>query len=178
MELTSNSGLLFFFKFFIKEENPSSDRRFSSYNLLSFFTKWPSWNNTKTQNSEPGNSSSNCFHEKKAIIFREDINLVMENLGMPCDPDGEKLTEKQLLVSFEEEEPSLGEVRAAFDVFDVNGDGFVDAGELQRVLCSLGLVEEGSEVEDCKKMITAFDENEDGLIDFPEFVKFMEKCFP
>ena len=96
---------------------------------------------------------------------------------MPCDPDGEKPTERQLLASFEEEEPSLGEVRAAFDVFDVNGDGFIDAGELQRVLCSLGLVEEGPEVENCQRMTSAFDENQDGLIDFCEFVKLMEKCF-
>ncbi|XAR71274.1 hypothetical protein NMG60_11028459 [Bertholletia excelsa] len=180
MELTSNSCLLLFFNFLCLDINVGnffSDNQLFSYNLFFSFTKWLSWNNTKTQNNERRNSSSNCFYEKKAIIFREDFNRVMENLGMPCDPDDEMLTEKQLLASFEEEEPNLGEVRAAFDVFDVNGDGFIDAGELHSVLYSLGLLEEGSQVENCQRMISGLDENEDGLIDFSEFVKLMEKCF-
>ena len=77
---------------------------------------------------------------------------------------------------FEDQEPSLEEVKQAFDVFDENKDGFIDARELQRVLYILGL-KEARELENCKKMIRNFDENQDGRIDFNEFVKIMENSF-
>ncbi|ESR56647.1 hypothetical protein CICLE_v10024475mg, partial [Citrus x clementina] len=83
---------------------------------------------------------------------------------------------RELSRLFEEKEPSLEEVKDAFDVFDENKDGFIDALELQRVLCILGM-KEGFQLENCKKMIKTFDENGDGSIDFKEFVKFMESSF-
>ncbi|EYU34653.1 hypothetical protein MIMGU_mgv1a026006mg, partial [Erythranthe guttata] len=81
---------------------------------------------------------------------------------------------------FEERSPCLDEVKEAFDVFDENRDGFIDAKELQKVLCALGLNEglnEGLEMDKCRRMIGVFDENGDGRIDFDEFVKFMEINF-
>lgn len=105
--------------------------------------------------------------------------MVMDRLGVTYHSDGEKLEEGLVadeLPQLFEEEPSLEEVKKAFDVFDENKDGFIDATELQRVLCSLGL-KEGSQVEDCRRMIKAFDEDDDGQIDFKEFVKFLEKSF-
>ncbi|TYG90713.1 hypothetical protein ES288_A12G204400v1 [Gossypium darwinii] len=77
---------------------------------------------------------------------------------------------------FEEEEPSLMEVKEAFDVLDENKDGFIDAKELRNALISLGLMEEASE-DDCKTMIKGFDDNCDGRIDFNEFVKVLETSF-
>ncbi|KAF8399491.1 hypothetical protein HHK36_004864 [Tetracentron sinense] len=121
-----------------------------------------------------------CVSEKEddGQLCRGDMEIVMESLGIMCNSDGDKLQETRLgsdevAVMFEEKEPSLEEVKEAFDVFDENRDGLIDAMELQRVLCSLGF-REGSEVEDCKRMIAAFDENGDERIDFNEFVKFME----
>lgn len=106
--------------------------------------------------------------------------MVMEKLGIFCSPEGEELQEwfgsNELSGLFDEKEPSLEEVKEAFDVFDENRDGFIDAGELQTVLCILGL-KEGKQLENCKKMIRTFDENRDGRIDFNEFVKFMENGF-
>ena len=61
-------------------------------------------------------------------------------------------------------------------MFDVNKDGFIDAEELQRVLCALRF-DEGRGIADCKSMIRNFDRNGDGKIDFQEFVKFMEDGF-
>ncbi|KAF6148144.1 hypothetical protein GIB67_011919 [Kingdonia uniflora] len=112
-------------------------------------------------------------------LEREDVEMVMEKLRIVCDPKCEKLQERLGLNEVScmfDEEPSVEEVKEAFDVFDVNKDGFVDATELQRVLSSLGC-REGSEMERCEKMIRTFDENEDGMIDFDEFVKLMERSF-
>ncbi|XP_021905300.1 probable calcium-binding protein CML45 [Carica papaya] len=115
-------------------------------------------------------------------LRRGDVEMVMRNLGLFCSPEsGEELEERfgsnELLGLFEEKEPSLWEVKEAFDVFDENRDGFIDAEELQRVFCNLGLMKHGSELEKCKKMIGSYDENGDGRIDLNEFVKIMENSF-
>jgi len=98
-------------------------------------------------------------------------------MGIFCSSESDELDEKygsnELSELFDENEPSLEEVKMAFDVFDENKDGFIDAKELQRVMCILGL-KEGLEVKNCQKMIKNFDENQDGRIDFTEFVKIME----
>lgn len=74
---------------------------------------------------------------------------------------------------FEEEEATLGEAAAAFRVFDRNGDGFIDAGELGSVLASLGFAAGAGHAE-CQRMIDAYDADKDGRVDFREFLKFME----
>ncbi|XP_057949338.1 probable calcium-binding protein CML46 [Malania oleifera] len=116
----------------------------------------------------------------KVGLCRGELEVVMERLGMCCDPDGGELQESFGAVEaaelFEEEEPTLEEVKEAFDVFDENRDGFIDASELQRVASCLG-VKEGLGVEECRRMISAFDRNGDGMIDTNEFLKFMEDCF-
>ena len=99
-----------------------------------------------------------------------DLPLVMENLGSLCDDNGSKEIADLL-----EEEPSLEEVKEAFHLFDENTDGFIDAGEIKKVLHVLGFVR-ASESE-CKRMIKTFDHNGDGRIDFEEFVKLMEDSF-
>ncbi|KAL3526533.1 hypothetical protein ACH5RR_011189 [Cinchona calisaya] len=133
-----------------------------------------------TQDSE----SLKKKHDDESIC-KEDVDLVLRSLGFLSHAnidDGAKLEEERLDCNdifnlFEEEkEPNKYEVKAAFDVFDENKDGFIDAWELQRILRALGL-REGSELENCRKMIWAFDENEDDRIDFNEFVKIMESGF-
>ena len=74
---------------------------------------------------------------------------------------------------FEEDEATVEEAAAAFRVFDRNGDGFVDAGELRSVLRSLGFTA-GVAAAECQRMIDAYDENKDGRMDFQEFLNFME----
>ncbi|XP_057948045.1 probable calcium-binding protein CML46 [Malania oleifera] len=113
---------------------------------------------------------------------KRDVEMVMETMGIwGCDASedekhGEGLGCDEVSNLFEEEEPRLEEVEEAFRVFDENRDGFIDAGELQRLLCVLGF-KEGSEIEGCNRMIRAYDENGDGRIDFNEFVKLMENSF-
>jgi calmodulin len=104
-----------------------------------------------------------------------EVKTVMEKL---CDPDDENYEETHEIASlFEEDQPSPEELEEAFEMFDQNRDGFIDAGELGKVLCSLGLMERPLEVVECQRMIKVFDDNGDGRIDFKEFVQLVEHSF-
>ncbi|KAL0461622.1 UNVERIFIED_CONTAM: putative calcium-binding protein CML46 [Sesamum latifolium] len=109
-------------------------------------------------------------------VSRGEVEIVLRSLGVCNSYEAKvpaRLDADDLFNLFEVENPNMEEVKEAFDVFDSNRDGFIDAEELQKVLCALGL-KEGSEMENCRRMIGLFDENGDGRIDFDEFVKFME----
>lgn len=136
-------------------------------------------------------SSSEIFDKSRVsdgdaelgALTREELEAVMERLGLFCgrDDESERLRESfggdELSRLFDESEPSFEEIKEAFVVFDVNRDGFIDAAELQRVLGLLGLRQYGSDIERCKRMIQNVDSNGDGKIDFHDFVKFMETIF-
>ncbi|KAF8662820.1 hypothetical protein HU200_055398 [Digitaria exilis] len=62
------------------------------------------------------------------------------------------------------------ELRAAFDVYDVNGDGRITATELGKVLAQIG---EGCSTEECERMIANVDVDGDGCVGFEEFKKMM-----
>ncbi|XP_022737330.1 probable calcium-binding protein CML47 [Durio zibethinus] len=94
--------------------------------------------------------------------------------GGSCEIQENESTDK-IAGLFAEEEPSIKEVKEAFDVFDENKDGFIDAKDLGNVLFLLGFMEASEE--DCKRMIKSFDDNLDGRIDFNEFIKVMERSF-
>lgn len=121
---------------------------------------------------------SRLDNQDREMLSWQEVRMVMQRLGIfSINPEHheEMLGAQEIERVFEEQEPSLGEVKEAFDVFDKNRDGFIDAVELRNVLWALGL-REVSEV-DCRKLIRAFDENRDGLIDFREFTKLAEKSF-
>ena len=71
-----------------------------------------------------------------------------------------------------EEKVQSEELVEAFSVFHKNGDGSISPWEVQQVLLSLGL-KEGQDLESCEMMITRFDKNSDGRIDFEEFENIM-----
>ncbi|KAL6497488.1 hypothetical protein OROHE_027117 [Orobanche hederae] len=110
------------------------------------------------------------------ISIRRDPDIVLKSLAMSLNSDEAEsppsLDEDDIFKLFEEKNPCSDEVKQAFDVFDSNRDGFIDATELQKVLCALGL-EEGLEIDNCRRMIGVFDENGDGMIDLDEFVKIL-----
>ncbi|KAF9682668.1 hypothetical protein SADUNF_Sadunf05G0132700 [Salix dunnii] len=60
----------------------------------------------------------------------------------------------------------------AFKVFDSNGDGFISTEEVQSMLSRLGLWDEKTG-KDCRGMISKYDTNLDGVLDFDEFKKMM-----
>lgn len=62
------------------------------------------------------------------------------------------------------------EMREAFKVFDMDGNGTIDEKELRVTMKKLG---EKLSDEDIRAMIRAADKNGDGKIDYEEFIKMM-----
>ncbi|KAH9574724.1 hypothetical protein CY35_01G074100 [Sphagnum magellanicum] len=62
------------------------------------------------------------------------------------------------------------EIREAFDLFDTDGSGSIDAAELKVAMRALGFE---SKSEDIRKMLEKIDEDKSGVIEFDEFVKMM-----
>uniref|UniRef100_A0ACD5TQR2 Uncharacterized protein n=1 Tax=Avena sativa TaxID=4498 RepID=A0ACD5TQR2_AVESA len=62
------------------------------------------------------------------------------------------------------------ELRDAFDVYDINGDGRISVAELSKVLGRIG---EGCSTEECERMIASVGVEGDGYVGFEEFKKMM-----
>ncbi|KAL8157273.1 hypothetical protein AgCh_002105 [Apium graveolens] len=112
--------------------------------------------------------------------------MVMNRLGISCDVDIDKFSNVEDVLALMDDDNGgdendcvigLEDVRDAFDVFDINKDGFIDEMELQRVLNALNIPQEDSTFVQCRRMINKFDENGDGFIDFEEFFSLISNCF-
>lgn len=71
-----------------------------------------------------------------------------------------------------EKYPDKETIREAFLLFDKNKDGTIDREELRDVLMALGMDTTTTEVQD---FINDIDVNENGLVEFEEFEKMLEK---
>jgi calcium-dependent protein kinase len=68
-------------------------------------------------------------------------------------------------------------LRSAFDIFDVDGSGKIDAEEIVRILGSEDVkMENLPNLETIQKYIKDNDQDGDGEIDFNEFCEMMHKC--
>ncbi|KAL2326020.1 hypothetical protein Fmac_025078 [Flemingia macrophylla] len=63
------------------------------------------------------------------------------------------------------------EVRGAFAVFDLDGDGRISAKDLLRVFAAIG--DERCTLEECRRMIEGVDRNGDGFVCFEDFSRMM-----
>ncbi|UIZ22951.1 hypothetical protein KXD40_003764 [Peronospora effusa] len=68
---------------------------------------------------------------------------------------------------------TTGDLKAAFNTFDVNQDGFISRKELEHILYVLGNKRISNE--EMGKIIQAADKNEDGKIDYDEFCALMQQ---
>ncbi|XP_012572626.1 probable calcium-binding protein CML45 [Cicer arietinum] len=152
---------------------------FKMHTLLNYVSH--NWNYCATltsyYNYELVKQGLNCNIQSGVKLCKDEIIVVMEKMGLRVNYD------EDCIVEFDDQEEishmfengvSLEEVKEAFNVFDENKDGFIEATELQRVLCCLGFQRDFVE---CQKMINVVDQNGDELVDHYEFVKLMEQSF-
>merc|ERR1712230_318902 len=64
----------------------------------------------------------------------------------------------------------IKEMREAFDLFDTDGGGTIDAAELETAMTALGFTPSKGEI---NKMVGDLDKDGDGTIDWDEFVLLM-----
>lgn len=99
-----------------------------------------------------------CEEDDKSGVFDlpGDEEIPVEEVlgGMDEDEDGKKKSEL---------------LREAFKIFDEDGNGFIEAEELKRVLDCLGLMDKGWDMDQIEKMLRVVDLNLDGKVDFDEF---------
>ena len=67
-------------------------------------------------------------------------------------------------------EETVAEYQEAFQLFDKDGNGSVEAAELAEVLTALGQTPSDADIQ---KMIAEVDADANGSIEFPEFLKMM-----
>ncbi|XP_074559080.1 putative calcium-binding protein CML31 [Curcuma longa] len=86
-----------------------------------------------------------------------------------ADGDGDGLLEVEELASVlqaEVEEEEERDLRAAFEMYESDGEGCITPASLRRTLSRLGT---SREVHECKEMICRFDLDGNGVLSFEEF---------
>uniref|UniRef100_A0A803MI69 EF-hand domain-containing protein n=2 Tax=Chenopodium quinoa TaxID=63459 RepID=A0A803MI69_CHEQI len=78
-------------------------------------------------------------------------------------------------VTHHQQDQVESDLNEAFKVFDSDGDGYISATELQQVLSKLGFPEAQQELHHIQHMISSFDDNHDGRVDFFEFKHMMSR---
>lgn len=97
------------------------------------------------------------------------------SFDLPGDDDGREEVAVEAVLGGEEMEDCSKRselLRQAFKIFDENGNGFIEAVELKRVLECLGL-DCGWDMDEIEKMLRVVDLNLDGKVDFGEFELMM-----
>ena len=122
--------------------------------------------------------------DQSGRISSAELGKVMEQLGqhpseaelhamvseVDADGDGEINFEEFLTMLAKKENSENDEIKAAFEIFDKNQDGFISPTELRTVMESLGEVLTEADID---TMMKGADENGDGQVSFDEFAVMM-----
>ncbi|KGN51467.1 probable calcium-binding protein CML25 [Cucumis sativus] len=119
-------------------------------------------------------------------ICSSELGSIMGSLGQPAteeelqnmikevDADGDGYIDLDEFIELNtkgvDSDEVLENLKDAFSVYDIDGNGSITAEELHEVLKSLG---DDCSLADCRKMITGVDKNGDGMISFDEFKVMM-----
>ncbi|XP_041019382.1 probable calcium-binding protein CML43 [Juglans microcarpa x Juglans regia] len=115
--------------------------------------------------------------EKLGLIYStppsEEDKSGFELPGEGVLDDDDEVPIEEVLGGFEDASKRNELLREAFKIFDEDGDGYIEAVELKRVLECLGL-DEGLGMDQIEKMVRIVDLNLDGKVDFSEFQLMMK----
>ncbi len=119
-------------------------------------------------------------------ISSSELGSIMGSLGHPAteeelekmirevDADGDGYIDLNEFVELNtkgvDSDEALENLKDAFSVYDIDGNGVISAEELLKVMRSLG---DECSLAECKKMISGVDRNGDGMISFDEFKVMM-----
>ncbi|KDP33423.1 hypothetical protein JCGZ_06994 [Jatropha curcas] len=103
-------------------------------------------------------------------IKKQNARQVVEKLGLIYmeEEDGDEMAVEEVLSGLEKGSDRHDLLLEAFKIFDEDGNGYIEAAELRRVLQCLGL-DKGWDLSDIEKMLKVVDLNLDGKVDFSEF---------
>ncbi|KAL4318286.1 hypothetical protein GQ457_18G023290 [Hibiscus cannabinus] len=94
----------------------------------------------------------------------------LDNMIREFDADGDGFIDFHEFIELNtngvDYEEVLENLKDAFSVYDIDGDGSISAEELHEVLQSLG---DDCSMAECRKMISGVDNDGNGMIDFEEF---------
>ncbi|KAF3327006.1 calcium-binding protein CML45 [Carex littledalei] len=144
--------------------------------LLSYLVRLAKYFARKKNSQFTQDSVKFSNRECDVYLHDNDVMTVMELLGLDTEHICNGALEgAHVLDLLQEKESSFDELKQAFAVFDMNGDGFITAVELMSVMGKLRL-EEGMEIKDCERMIGAYDKDGDGKINFQDFRHLLENA--
>ena len=98
-----------------------------------------------------------------------DLRSITGKLEIGDDVDGGSITLQEFIelstTNYESEE-EIENLKGTFSVYDIDGDGFITAKELNTLMRSIG---QECSLDECEKIIGRVDSNDDGRIDFEDF---------
>ncbi|KAJ2661596.1 hypothetical protein IWW48_002305 [Coemansia sp. RSA 1200] len=148
----------------------------------------------QTNNDQVSEDQVSKFREAFALFDKDGDNFISaEELGSVMRSLGKNPTETELqdmiaeidrdnnnkidfiefvtlMARHDKDENKEDEIKEAFRVFDVDGDGKIDANELRTIMTSIG---EKLTDEEVDEMIREADANGDGRIDYNEFAAML-----
>ncbi|XP_059448241.1 probable calcium-binding protein CML25 [Corylus avellana] len=155
--------------------------------------------NPMPSRSQSQNCKAEIVAELEQVFRRFDVNgdgkissselgSILGSLGHPAteeeldkmikevDADGDGHIDLQEFVELNtkgvDSDEALENIKDAFSVYDIDGNGLISAEELHEVLKSLN---DDCSLAECRKMISGVDRNGDGMINFEEFKVMMMK---
>uniref|UniRef100_A0A6N2M275 EF-hand domain-containing protein n=1 Tax=Salix viminalis TaxID=40686 RepID=A0A6N2M275_SALVM len=145
-------------------KSPSIRLRPQAEELEHVFKKFDVNGDGKISSAELGSIMANLGHQ----ATEDELQTMITEF----DADGDGFIDLQEFVALNTQGVDTNEImenlKDAFSVYDVDGNGSISAEELHKVMASLG---EPCSMAECRKIISGVDSDGDGMIDFEEFKK-------
>ncbi|XP_022963580.1 probable calcium-binding protein CML25 [Cucurbita moschata] len=168
-----------------KKSDSSSDSPLGSTTVPILGSRTPSFN-SRAQIAELEQVFKKFDVNGDGKICSSELGSIMGSLGQPAteeelqnmikevDADGDGYIDLHEFIELNtkgvDSDEVLKNLKDAFSVYDLDGNGSITAEELHEVLKSLG---DDCSLADCRNMISGVDRNGDGMISFDEFKAMM-----